>query len=296
MIEQRNLGNRTFNGLNFIFLGVAGFLTLFPFIHVMATSLSGSRAIASGEVFLWPVDWTLQGFRNLVEDGQLFVGMRNTIVITLIGTCFNLIATILAAYPLSRRRLRGREGLLMAITFTMVFSGGMIPSFILIKTLGIMNSYWALWLPGLISTYNMFVMKTFFEGLPDELEESASIDGANDLVTLFRIVLPLSMPILAALGLFYAVYWWNAYFNVLIYITSSSKLSLMMVLYQKINNVSETLLSTGGGSEGAMSGQNLTPEGIRAAAIVTATAPILIVYPFLQRHFVKGVLIGSIKG
>ncbi|WP_248930598.1 carbohydrate ABC transporter permease [Paenibacillus hamazuiensis] len=296
MIEQRNLGSRAFHGVIVIFLGLTGFLTLFPFIHVIATSFSGGRAIASGEVFLWPVDWTLQGFRNLIEDGQLFVGMRNTVVITLIGTCFNLIATILAAYPLSRRRLRGREGLLMAITFTMVFSGGLIPNFILIKTLGIMNSYWALWLPSLISTYNMFVMKTFFEGLPGELEESASIDGANDLVTLARIILPLSLPILAALGLFYAVYWWNAYFNVLIYITSSSKLSLMMVLYQKINNVSEALLSTGGGSEGAVSGQNLTPEGIRAAAIVTATAPILIVYPFLQRHFVKGVLIGSIKG
>ncbi|MGG1514558.1 carbohydrate ABC transporter permease [Paenibacillus oryzisoli] len=295
MIEQKSFSNRLFSGVNALLLGFIGFITLFPFLNVIATSLSSSRAIVSGEVFLWPIELTLEGFRNLIEDGQLLVGMRNTIVITLVGTCFNLITTILAAYPLSRKRLLGRNGLLMAITFTMVFSGGIIPNFILIKTLGIMNSYWALWLPSLISTYNMFVMKSFYEGLPEELEESASIDGANDLVILARIILPLSKPIIAALGLFYAVSWWNAYFNVLMYITSSSKLSLMMVLYQKINNVSEALLNTGGGSEGAIS-QSLTPEGIRAAAIVMATAPILIVYPFLQKHFVKGVLIGSVKG
>jgi ABC-type sugar transport system, permease component len=295
MIEQRSRLNRLMNMGNALLLGVIGFITLFPFLNVLATSLSSSRAIVSGEVFLFPVEWTVQAFRNLIEDGQLFVGMRNTILITLIGTGFNLFATVLAAYPLSRKRLRGRNGLLMVITFTMVFSSGIIPNFILIKSLGLMNSYWALWLPGLISTYNMFVMKSFYEGLPEELEESASIDGANDLVTLVRIVLPLSLPIVAALGLFYAVAWWNAYFNVMMYITSSSKLSLMMVLYQKINNVSEMLLSTGGGSEGAAV-QNLTPEGIRAAAIVTAAIPILLVYPFLQKYFVKGVLIGSVKG
>lgn len=296
MIERRSRFNRLVNLTNACLLGIVGFITLFPFLNVLATSLSSSRAIVSGEVFLLPVEWTVEGFRNLIEDGQLFVGMRNTLVITLIGTAFNLLATILAAYPLSRKRLRGRNGLLMAITFTMVFSSGIIPNFILIKSLGLMNSYWALWLPGLISTYNMFVMKTFYEGLPEELEESASIDGANDLVTLVRIVLPLSLPIIAALGLFYAVAWWNAYFNVLMYISSSSKLSLMMVLYQKINNASEMLLNTGGGSEGALNAQNLTPEGIRAAAIVTATIPILLVYPFLQKYFVKGVLIGSVKG
>ena len=295
MIEQRSRLNRLMNMGNALLLGVIGFITLFPFLNVLATSLSSSRAIVSGEVFLFPVEWTVQAFRNLIEDGQLFVGMRNTILITLIGTGFNLFATVLAAYPLSRKRLRGRNGLLMVITFTMVFSSGIIPNFILIKSLGLMNSYWALWLPGLISTYNMFVMKSFYEGLPEELEESASIDGANDLVTLVRIVLPLSLPIVAALGLFYAVAWWNAYFNVMMYITSSSKLSLMMVLDQKINNVSEMLLSTGGGSEGAAV-QNLTPEGIRAAAIVTAAIPILLVYPFLQKYFVKGVLIGSVKG
>ncbi|CAG7658968.1 carbohydrate ABC transporter permease [Paenibacillus allorhizosphaerae] len=295
MMGQTSLSNRIFHSMNAILLGFIGLITLFPFLNVIANSLSGSRALASGEVFLWPVDWTFEGFHNLIEDGQLFIGMRNTITITMIGTCLNLIATMLAAYPLSRGRLRGRNALLMGITFTMIFSGGIIPNFILIKSLGLMNSYWALWLPNLISTYNMFVMKSFYEGLPVELEESAVMDGANDFQILGRIIIPLSMPILAALGLFYAVSWWNAYFNVLMYITSSTKLSLMMVLYQKMNNVSETLLTIGG-SEGAMDSQNLTPEGIRAAAIVTATAPILMVYPFLQKYFIKGVLIGSVKG
>jgi len=158
-----------------------------------------------------------------------------------------------------------------------------------------MNSYWSLWLPALISTYNLFVMKTYFEGLPEEIEESASIDGANDLTILLKIALPLSKPILAALSLFYAVGWWNSYFQVLLYITRSTKQTLMVKLYQMINQVDASLLNGAGGSEGA-SQVLLTPEAVKAAAIVLSVTPILCVYPFLQRHFVKGVLIGSVKG
>ncbi|OXM82279.1 ABC transporter permease [Paenibacillus rigui] len=260
--------------------------------------MSGSRAISSGEVLLWPKDITFSSFSNLIEDGQLLNAMKNTLLITVVGTALNIVSTIIAAYPLSRRRLKGRTFFLMLITFTMLFGGGLIPNYILIKTLGIMNSYWALWLPGLLSTYNFFVMKTFFENLPAELEESAAIDGANDLIIIWKLILPLSLPILAALTLFYAVGWWNSYMNVLMYITSSGKQSLMVKLLQMIDTTSQNLLNANAtnGSEGATMQALVSPEGIRAAAIIISVAPILCVYPFLQKYFVKGVLIGSLKG
>ncbi|MGG1636353.1 carbohydrate ABC transporter permease [Paenibacillus sp. FSL K6-3182] len=279
----------------YAFLGLSSLIALFPLWYEVAASFSSSRAITAGEVMLWPIEFNLHAYDRLFDDGQILIGLRNTVLITVVGTALNMIMTILAAYPLSRRRLMGRSGLLMFVTFTMLFVSGIIPSFILVKTLGLMDTYWALWLPGLISTYNMFVMKTFMEGLPDEIEESAAMDGAGDWRVLMQIMLPLCKPIIASLSLFYAVGWWNSYFSVLLYITKTTSQSLMVKLYQMINQVDASLLNNTGGSEGA--GQILlTPEGIKAAAIVIAVTPILCVYPFLQKHFVKGVLIGSVKG
>ncbi|WP_227793530.1 carbohydrate ABC transporter permease [Paenibacillus guangzhouensis] len=270
-------------------------LTLFPFWYEIVASLSSSRAITSGEVFLWPIEFNTVAYRRLFDDGQLIMAMGNTIIVTIVGTLFNVIMTIMAAYPLSRKRLVGRNGLLLCITISMLFVAGLIPNFILIKSLGLMNSYWAIWLPGLISTYNMFVMKTFMEGLPEEIEESASIDGAGDLRILLQIYLPLCKPILAALSLFYAVGWWNSYFNVMLYITESTKLTVMVKLYQMISLVDSNLLNNMGGNE-ALEQVLLTPEALKAAAVVIVVTPILCIYPFLQKHFVKGVLIGSVKG
>jgi putative aldouronate transport system permease protein len=279
----------------YTFLGLSSLIALFPLWYEVAASFSSSRAITAGEVMLWPIEFNLHAYDRLFDDGQILIGLRNTVLITVVGTALNMIMTILAAYPLSRRRLMGRSGLLMFVTFTMLFVSGIIPSFILVKTLGLMDTYWALWLPGLISTYNMFVMKTFMEGLPEEIEESAAMDGAGDWRVLMQIMLPLCKPIIASLSLFYAVGWWNSYFSVLLYITKTTSQSLMVKLYQMINQVDASLLNNTGGSEGA--GQILlTPEGIKAAAIVIAVTPILCVYPFLQKHFVKGVLIGSVKG
>ncbi|MGO4693198.1 carbohydrate ABC transporter permease [Paenibacillus sp. 2TAB26] len=279
----------------YTFLGLSSLIALFPLWYEVAASFSSSRAITAGEVMLWPIEFNLHAYDRLFDDGQILIGLRNTVLITVVGTALNMIMTILAAYPLSRRRLMGRSGLLMFVTFTMLFVSGIIPSFILVKTLSLMDTYWALWLPGLISTYNMFVMKTFMEGLPDEIEESAAMDGAGDWRVLMQIMLPLCKPIIASLSLFYAVGWWNSYFSVLLYITKTTSQSLMVKLYQMINQVDASLLNNTGGSEGA--GQILlTPEGIKAAAIVIAVTPILCVYPFLQKHFVKGVLIGSVKG
>ncbi|MGO4549206.1 carbohydrate ABC transporter permease [Paenibacillus sp. 2TAB23] len=279
----------------YLFLGLSSLLALFPLWYELAASFSSSRAITAGEVLLWPVEFNLHAYNRLFEDGQILIAMRNTVVIMLIGTLLNMLMTILAAYPLSKRRLMGRSGLLLFITFTMLFVSGIIPSFILVKSLGLMDTYWSLWLPALVSTYNLFVMKTFMEGLPEEIEESAAMDGAGDWRILTQIMLPLCKPIIASLSLFYAVGWWNSYFQVLLYITKSSHQSLMVKLYQMINQVDASLLNHAGGSEGAEH-ILLTPEGIKAAAIIIAVTPILCVYPFLQKHFVKGVLIGSVKG
>lgn len=280
---------------NYLILGFLSLLALYPFWYVIMSSFSSSRAITAGEVSLWPVEFNIEAYLRLFDDGQLIVAMWNTIEVTLVGTFLNIVLTTLAAYPLSRRRLMGRSPLLMFIIFTMLLTAGVIPNFILVKSLGLMNSYWSLWLPALISTYNMFVMKTFMEGLPEEIEESAAIDGAGDWRILIQIILPLCKPIMAALSLFYAVGWWNSYFNVLLYITKSTHQTLTLKLYQMILQVNQSLLNNGGGSEGVEQVM-LTPEGIKAAAIVIAVTPILVVYPFLQKHFVKGVLIGSVKG
>lgn len=293
------MGKLTFTGrlsygALYLALALCAVCTLYPLVQVLSASLSSSRAIVSGEVFLWPVEPTLLNYRILLKDAAIFIALKNTLIVTVTGTLFNIVATVLAAYPLSKARLLGRNSLLMVITFTMLFTGGLIPHFILVKSLGLMNTYWALWLPALISTYNMFVMKTYFEGLPAEIEESASIDGAGDWRVLLQIVLPVSKPILAALSLFYAVHWWNTYFNVLIYISSPQKATMMLKLYQMLQGMNDKLQ----GIDAVVEDVNFTPtpEGLKAAAIMIALIPILCFYPFLQRHFIKGVLIGSVKG
>ncbi|MDF2835339.1 MAG: transporter permease [Paenibacillus sp.] len=292
---KKSLGSRLSTTANYLLLGFLSLLALYPFWYVLVSAFSSSRAITAGEVSLWPVEFNIEAFVRLFEDGQLPAAMWNTIVVTAIGTLLNMILTILAAYPLSRKRLAGRGPLLMFIIFTMLFVAGVIPNFILVKMLGLIDTYWSLWLPAMISTYNMFVMKTFMEGLPEEIEESAAMDGASDWRILIQIMIPLCKPIMAALSLFYAVGWWNSYFHVLLYITKSDMQTLTLKLYQMILQVDQSLLSNLSGSEGVTQ-VVLTPEGIKAAAIVIAVTPILLLYPFLQKHFVKGVLIGSVKG
>ncbi|UKS24542.1 carbohydrate ABC transporter permease [Paenibacillus sp. HWE-109] len=283
---------KTSRWFNYLLLALCAYVTLFPFINIFAVSMSSTRAITAGEVFMWPIEFNLDTYSNLLRDGQMIVAMKNTIVITVVGTTLNMLFTIMAAYPLSKSRLKGRNIILMAILVTMLFSGGIIPNFLVVSSLGLVNTYWSLWLPALISAYNMFVMKSFLEGLPEELEESASIDGASELTILMKIILPLSKPVIAALTLFYAISWWNSYMNVLIYIRSTDKMSLMVKLYQMVQLVSPEMLLSGEGVTQTM----VTPEGIRAAAVILAIIPILCIYPFLQKHFIKGVLLGSVKG
>lgn len=285
-------GEKVFAVVNYIFLTFVGIITLVPLLNIISLSFSSSRAILSGEVSLFPVNFNLDAYRSIVREGQVFKAMGNTVLVTVVGTFLSMLFTILAAYPLSKRRLKGRRTINWLITFTMLFAGGMIPNFVLIKLLGLMNSYLSLWLPTLVDVYNMIILRTSFSAIPESLEEAASIDGANDPYILFRIVLPTSMPILATLTLFYAVSFWNSYMNPMLYISDSSKQLLMVKLMQQINNVSSAMLESG---EGAGS-DSLTPEAIKAATVVVATLPIMCVYPFLQKYFVKGVMVGAIKG
>ncbi|QUL53837.1 carbohydrate ABC transporter permease [Paenibacillus tritici] len=274
----------------YVFLALCAFATVFPLLNILSMSLSSSRAIISGEVVLWPVEINFQAYKQLFIDGQLLVAIKNTVIITGVGTVLQMIATTLAAYTLSKRRLKGRQIFTFMVMFSMLFGTGLIPLFLLVKQMHLINTFWAIWLPGLVSAYNLFVMKSFFEGLPVELEESATIDGATDLTIFARLTLPLSKPILAAISLFYAVALWNTYSNALYFISKSQLLPVTVKLYQMLQTPMDALLA------GGDSANYIQPEGLKAAAIMITVLPILCVYPFLQKHFIKGVLLGSVKG
>ena len=292
---KRTVKEKTGNFIITIILTFMAVCCLYPFVNIASVSLSSIRAVNAGEVYVWPVEFTLDVYKEVIRDGQIFVAMRNTTILTLVGTAMCMVTTILCAYALSKKRLMGRSIFMGIIVFTMMFSGGMIPSFLLIRSLGLMNSYWALWLGGLQSSYNMIVLRTFFQTIPDSLEEAAQIDGASDPYILIRIVLPLSGAALATITLFYAVGWWNTYFSALMYITTSTKQTLMVKLRQMLDAMQIlTSQADGGIAEGA-GVTNIAGETFKAATILVSMLPIMCVYPFLQKYFTKGVMIGSVK-
>ena len=287
-------GEKVFYFINYILVTLVMLTMLVPLLNIVSTSFSSERAVVSNEVGLWPVEFTASTYTMVVKTTPIFLAMKNTVLLTLVGTLISMFITICTAYALSKKRLFGRQFFLGAITITMIIGAGLIPNFMLIKDLGLMNTYWAIWLPGAMSTWNMLVMKTFFSALPDSLEESALIDGANDLRILWSIVLPLSIPSIATITLFYAVGYWNSYFNVTLYISKSGLKVLQQVLHEVVAKVGEVLGQAQLDSSEAM--QPTATESVQSAAIVIATLPIMCVYPFLQKYFVKGVMIGAIKG
>jgi putative aldouronate transport system permease protein len=274
-----------------IFIIFAISVTLYPFIFIASSSISNAGAVTRMEVWLLPKGINFDAYRRVFREAQLWVSYRNTIWYVLVGTTVNLIMTTFLAYPLSRRRFQGRRFLMIAITFTMFFSGGMVPSFILVRSLGLINTRWALVIPAAISTYNLIVTRTFFEGIPESLHEMATIDGAGEFRIFIRIFLPLSMPILATLVLFYAVGHWNTYFNAMLYLSRETLYPLQIFLrkillqYEANDMVLDIQLD-----------RNDISRTIRYATIMISTLPIICVYPFLQKYFVKGVMIGAIKG
>jgi ABC-type sugar transport system, permease component len=284
--------NRIFDTSNVILIAIAVLLCVAPFLHIIAISLSSSRAIMSGEVTLLPVQLTYEAYRRVFTDQAMLQSLGFTIFLTVLTTVLCMAMTVAAAYPLSKTQLKGRRLLMFVIIVTMFFSGGMIPEYILIRDLNLLNTVWALVLPGLVSPFYLIIMISFLKGIPESLEEAAEIDGSTHIGTLFRITLPLSMPVIATLSLFYAVGRWNGFQDTLLYITKPELYPLQLKLYQIINNsqASDLMRMEGAGM------YEVLPEGLKAASVIFATVPILIVYPWLQRYFVNGVMIGAVKG
>ncbi len=288
---------RVWTGPQFILTAIILLISLtclLPFVNVAATSLSSKSAILSGKVSFWPVEMETRAYKAIFSDPAMMRSLWFTVIITVVYTLFSMVLTILMAYPLTKKRLVGRKFFNFMALFTMYFSGGTIPIYLNIKELGLLDSPWSLILPGMLSTYNMIILKSFFSALPDSLEEAATIDGANDFQILLQIVLPLSMASLATLTLFYAVGKWNSFQDALYYIQTKAYQPLQLKLYHLIKGSQAVDIA-------AMEGGSSTvatdiSESIEPASIIFATLPILVVYPFVQRYFVAGVTIGAVKG
>ena len=294
-LRKATAGGRIGNTLIGIFLGLMVISTIYPFWHVIMYSLSDSHASMSGGIFLWPRDFSLLSYQQLLSTKQLYVCYRNSILKTVVGTGISLILTALTAYPLSLKRFKGRNVFSMLIFFTMLFNGGMIPTYLLIKDLHLLDSFWVYVLPGAMSAYNLFILRNFFQSIPPSLEESAHLDGANPFQVLFQIVLPLSLPALAALAMFYGVGLWNGYMDNVLYVNDQN--------LQLLQNYLRQLIAAAGAKSGTMSemsnigaASRLTEETVNMTVIAVSVIPVLIVYPFLQKYYTKGVMVGSVKG
>lgn len=275
----------------YILITLIAFVCLYPMLNVIAYSFSGYNAVLSGKVTFYPIDFTTAAYANILRRNQIWMALRTTVLVTLEGTAVSLMLTIFAAYALSRD-IPGRKVISGFILFTMYFGGGMIPTFIVVKGMGLYDTLGALFIPQAINVFNFIVMRTFFRNLPDSLEEAAKIDGASDMQILFQIVLPLSLAIIATMGLFYAVGYWNTYFDALLYIQNPDKYTLQLRLRGLL--FGNDLDNSGSNLEGI--GTQVMTQSLKMATVVVSTLPILAVYPWLQKYFVKGVMLGSVKG
>ena len=279
-----------------ILLALLTFTIIYPLYFVVIASFSDAKAVIGGKVVFLPTDVTLENYAECFKNGDLMLGYKNSFLLLIIGTSIYLFLTILCAYPLSRRDLWGRNGIMMYCTIPMFFGGGLIPTYLLVtRTLGLGNSWWAVIFVGGVSTYNMIIMRTFFmSSIPFELQEAAEIDGCSPFRTLISIILPLSIPVICVIGLYYGVGIWNSYFTALIYLSDKNKWPLQLFLRQILVNAD--LSAVDGGDSSDMARRAMRAETIKYAICVLASIPMLVIYPFIQRYFVKGVMIGSVKG
>ena len=293
MKRNDTTASRIFDVLNVVFLICFAALTIVPFIWIIGTSFATQAEISARPFFLIPRTFQLESYKYILSSRALPRAMWVSLWTTVVGTVVSMLLTLTFAYPLSRKHLVGRNPLLVMITFTMVFSGGMIPGYLNVRNLGLLNSYWSMILPGAIGTWNLIVVKNFFQALPVELEESARIDGASDLTIFIKIVIPISAAVIATFSLFYAVGYWGAFRSALLYIPSRPEKWPIQLILRNI-----VMLSAGRLDDANFDPSLVLPptESVKNAVIVFATVPILVFYPFLQRHFTKGVMIGAIKG
>ncbi|OWA37811.1 sugar ABC transporter permease [Saccharibacillus sp. O16] len=283
----------------YLILTVALVIVAYPLIYILSASISNPTLVAAGEMWLLPKDITFEGYRRVFQDSSIWNGYLNTIIYTVVGTLVNLIVTLPAAYALSRRDFVGRNLFMVLFLVTMFFGGGLVPTYLVVRSLGLVDTMWALILPGATSVWNLIVCRTFFQSsIPKELQEAAEIDGCSNFRLYFRIVLPLSTALIAVMALFFGVGHWNNYFSAMIYLNHQEKYPLQLVLRQIL--VLQQM-SAESGTVGASMATSLNSKAevaalVKYAVIIVATLPIIAVYPFLQRYFVQGVMIGSVKG
>ncbi|MDD9269128.1 carbohydrate ABC transporter permease [Paenibacillus sp. GCM10023248] len=291
--QYKSIPGTIFDVTNVIVLSIIGLLAVLPFIYVVAGSFASDAELTKRAVFLIPETFTLAAYTFIFSTDTILQSIWVSLIVTVFGTAVNLFFTVTMAYALSKRTLMGRSTVLNLVVFSMLFGGGLIPTYLVVRELHMLDTYWALMIPGAISAFNLIIVKNFFQELPPELEEAAKIDGCTELGLLWKIVLPLSMPVLATFTLFYAVGHWNNFFSALLYINDPAKWPLQVMLRQIV-----LLSQAAAGDLNSMDPNFVAPpdQSIKMAVIVVGTIPILLVYPFLQKHFAKGVLIGSVKG
>ncbi|MEK3722541.1 carbohydrate ABC transporter permease [Paenibacillus sp. FSL H8-0034] len=297
MLRQSS-GDRLFQAANTTFLLLLVALILYPLLYIVSASVSDPTYVNSGQMWLLPKGFTLEGYNRVFRNADIWTGYMNSIVYTVGGVALNLAVTLPCAYALSRRNLAGRQAFTLFVVFTMFFSGGLIPTYLLVKSLGLVNTYGALILPSAASAINIIVSRTFFQGnVPQEMEEAAAMDGCSDFRLFMQIILPLSKALIAVMALFYGVGHWNQYFNALIYLSNRELYPLQLFLREILvqQEISAQMLTTGSDLEMDMSEQTRISELIKYAVMIIAALPLLIVFPFVQKHFVQGVMIGSLK-
>jgi len=293
--RSRDRGDIFLDTFKWVFLIIIGIVTIYPFWNIFVVSLNDATDAIRGGIYLWPRKFSFSSYMEILKNSEFTGSIKVTLARTIIGTPVSVFVTAMIAYVLSRKELFGRKWMTLAFIFTMYFGGGMVPTYMVIKNLGLLDNFWVYILPGALSVYNMILIKNYIETLPEELFESARLDGANDLTIFFKIIVPLSKPILMTVGLFVAVGQWNSWFDAFLY-TSSQDLKPMQSILVEILNQYQTGGSVSQQMSQAASGKAaVTPDSIRMAATIVSTVPIIIVYPFIQKYFVKGIMLGAVK-
>ena len=293
--KNSSAGDKAFIILVYVLLSAVMLIVLYPLIYIVSASFSDPQAVVSGKVMLWPVDVTLRGYKAVFRNPKILTGFMNSFIYMGVGTVVNLIMTMLCAYPLSRKEFTARNKIAALFVFTMYFSGGLMPSYMIVNKLGLINTRWAMIIPSAMSTYNMIIARTYMvNSIPDELYEAAQIDGCSPFKYLLKVIVPLSKPILAVLALYYGIAKWNNYFDAMLYLNDASMQPLTIVLREILiqNQIDPTMLT----DASALSKLQGMTELLKYAVIVVASVPVLAIYPFVQKYFVKGVAIGAVKG
>ena len=285
--------------ISYVVLTLFALIAILPCLHVVSKSLSAGTSVTAGKVYFWPVGIQFDTIKYVLTKTSFFTSLKNSLIITVLGTAIAMFSTITTAYPLSKPAFKGRKVITLLYVISMVFFGGIVPAYMVVQTLGLLDTYWGCILPFAIVQFNMFLVKNYFESLPSHVEESAQIDGANDVRTLVSIVLPMSKPVIATVALLYAITYWNNYFHVMMYTKSSSMRTMQLYLYDIINNgqaFAENLYSGSMGSATGGISNNVTTDGMVAAAVTMSIVPIIAAYPFIQKFMIQGITLGSVKG